>query len=43
LGPHNGHISLYSEGALDKLYKEFSGVARRDWRGYKGVQAWLFT
>lgn len=43
LGPNNGHISLYSEGALDYIFRTLGGVARRDWRGYKGVQAWLFA
>lgn len=42
LGPHNGHISLYSAGALDELFRSFGGTRRRDWRGYMGVQAWLF-
>jgi SAM-dependent methyltransferase len=43
LGPANGHISLYSREALDTLYRRLEGRNRRDWRGYPGVQAWLFN
>jgi SAM-dependent methyltransferase len=42
LGPHNGHISLYSAGALDHMFERLGGVKRRSWGGYMGVQAWLF-
>ena len=42
LGPHNGHISLYSRGALDFTFRDMGGKARRIYRDYPGVQAWLF-
>jgi SAM-dependent methyltransferase len=42
LGPHNGHISLYSREGLDHVFAEMKGRRRRSWRGYAGVQAWLF-
>jgi SAM-dependent methyltransferase len=42
VGPDNGHISLYSEGALTHLFKELGGKYRDMWRGYHGVQAWVF-
>ncbi len=42
LGPDNGHISLYSRESLDLIFRSLGGVRRADWRGYKGVQAWLF-
>jgi SAM-dependent methyltransferase len=42
LGPANGHISLFSREALDTMYDRLGGRDRRDWRGYPGVQAWLF-
>ena len=42
LGPHNGHISLYSREALDYVFKNMGGVNRRMWADYPGCQAWLF-
>jgi SAM-dependent methyltransferase len=42
VGPDNGHISLYSRGALDSLFEQLGGYARVTWRGYPGVQAWQF-
>jgi SAM-dependent methyltransferase len=42
LGPANGHISLFSREALDTMYARLGASDRRDWRGYPGVQAWLF-
>lgn len=42
VGPDNGHISLYSRGALDDLYRQLGGCARLMWRNYPGVQAWQF-
>jgi SAM-dependent methyltransferase len=42
VGPDNGHISLYSRGALDHLYAELGGARRTAWRNYAGVQAWAF-
>ncbi len=42
VGPDNGHISLYSRGALDWLFKELGGTDRLLWRDYPGVQAWQF-
>jgi SAM-dependent methyltransferase len=42
VGPDNGHISLYSRGALDSLFKQLGGSARSMWRDYPGVQAWQF-
>jgi len=43
LGPHNGHISLQSRGSLEYIYRTLGGKARRLWRDYPGVQAWLFA
>jgi SAM-dependent methyltransferase len=43
LGPHNGHISLYSREGLDHVFKEMKGVSRRLWNDYPGCQAWLFN
>jgi hypothetical protein len=34
--------TLYSAGALDELFRAFGGTRRRNWRGYMGLQAWLF-
>jgi SAM-dependent methyltransferase len=42
VGPDNGHISLYSRGALDSLYAQLGGRCRLMWRNYPGVQAWRF-
>ncbi len=42
VGPDNGHISLYSRGALDRLFKDLGGRSRLMWRNYPGVQAWQF-
>ncbi len=42
LGPHNGHISLYSRESLDFLFKDMKGSGRRMWSDYPGCQAWLF-
>lgn len=43
LGPHNGHISLYSREGFTHVFKEMGGVERRLWNEYPGVQAWLFN
>ncbi len=43
LGPHNGHISLYSREGLDHVFKEMGGADRRMWTDYPGCQAWLFN
>jgi tetratricopeptide (TPR) repeat protein len=42
LGPHNGHISLYSREGLDRVFEDMGGADRRTWTGYAGCQAWLF-
>jgi len=42
LGPHNGHISLYSADALTYLFIKLGGSSRRIFRDYAGTQAWLF-
>jgi SAM-dependent methyltransferase len=42
LGPHNGHISLYSREGLDYVFSKLGGAGRRMWNEYPGVQAWLF-
>lgn len=42
VGPDNGHISLYSRGAFDSLFKQLGGCSRLMWRQYPGVQAWQF-
>jgi len=42
IGPDNGHISLYSRGALDCLFDSLGGRSRLMWRNYPGVQAWRF-
>jgi hypothetical protein len=42
VGPDNGHISLYSRGALDHIFKQLGGRSRTFWREYPGVQAWQF-
>jgi SAM-dependent methyltransferase len=42
LGPDNGHISLYSEPSLTRLFKSMHGSKRRLWNNYAGLQAWLF-
>ncbi len=42
LGPHNGHISLFSRGGLDYVFESMGGVQRRMWNDYVGVQAWKF-
>jgi SAM-dependent methyltransferase len=43
LGPHNGHISLYSKDGLDHVFAAMRGTRRRLWRNYPGLQAWLFA
>jgi SAM-dependent methyltransferase len=40
LGPANGHISLYSPEALDRLFAKLGGTARCKWNDYAGIQAW---
>jgi len=40
IGPSNGHVSLYSVGAFDTLFRKFSGERRLLWNNYPGVQAW---
>lgn len=40
LGPANGHISLYSPEALERLFTALGGAERILWSGYAGVQAW---
>ncbi|RBP15911.1 tetratricopeptide repeat protein [Roseiarcus fermentans] len=42
LGPHNGHISLYSREGLAHVFKDMGGAERRMWNDYPGCQAWLF-
>jgi SAM-dependent methyltransferase len=42
VGPDNGHISLYSRGAFDHLFRQLGGHSRVMWRDYPGVQAWRF-
>ncbi|WP_083269464.1 class I SAM-dependent methyltransferase [Bosea vaviloviae] len=42
LGPHNGHISLYSREGLTHVFNDMGGVDRRLWNNYAGLQAWLF-
>lgn len=41
IGAQNGHISLYSEGALAALQKELGVVAVEVWRSFPTVAAWL--
>lgn len=43
LGPSNGHISLYADRSLSRLFEAMGGEDRRMWRNYAGVQAWLFA
>jgi hypothetical protein len=40
VGPANGHVSLFSAGALDVLFKRLGGKRRVTWNGYAGLQAW---
>jgi len=40
IGPANGHVSLYSVGAFDVLFRKLGGVRRVLWNDYPGVQAW---
>ena len=40
VGPANGHVSLYSVGALDTLFSTLGGRQRLLWNSYPGVQAW---
>ncbi|MEM6854487.1 MAG: class I SAM-dependent methyltransferase [Planctomycetota bacterium] len=40
LGPANGHVSLYSRGAFDEMFKKFGGTRRLSYDNYPGVQAW---
>lgn len=42
VGPHNGHISLYSAKSLDRMFKHLRGSKRDMWNNYPGVQAWKF-
>jgi hypothetical protein len=42
VGPANGHVSLFSAGALDVLFKRLGGKRRAVWNGYAGLQAWQF-
>jgi SAM-dependent methyltransferase len=42
LGPANGHVSLYSEGAFDILAEELGVKSIQKWQGYPGIQAWFF-
>jgi SAM-dependent methyltransferase len=42
LGPANGHVSLYSRGAFDELFKQLGGKERLFWNDYPGLQAWRF-
>jgi Methyltransferase domain len=42
LGPHNGHISLYSAKSFDYVFRAMKGADRRLWNNYPGVQAWIF-
>ena len=42
VGPDNGHVSLYSRGAFDSLFRQLGGASRLSWREYPGVQAWQF-
>ena len=43
LGPHNGHISIYSRKSFEFLFAKMGGKSRRLFKGYTGVQAWLFA
>ena len=40
VGPANGHVSLYSVGAFDVLFRKFGGQKRQLWNNYAGIQAW---
>lgn len=42
VGPDNGHISLYSPATFDHLFADLGGARRTMWRGYAGLQAWVF-
>lgn len=42
LGPANGHVSLYSEGALKVLAERLGAKKTYNWQGYPGIQAWFF-
>lgn len=40
LGPANGHISLYSSEAFEKLAQRLNVVEKLVWNNYPGLQAW---
>lgn len=42
LGPHNGHISLYSRKGLDFVFNDMGASSRRIFKDYAGLQAWRF-
>jgi SAM-dependent methyltransferase len=43
VGPANGHVSLYSVGALDALFRKFGGTRKLLWNNYPGIQAWQLS
>lgn len=42
IGPANGHVSLFSVGALEQLATHLGASRRLSWNDYPGVQAWRF-
>lgn len=42
IGPANGHISLYSQKAFDKLAERLGAKNKLMWNSYPGIQAWQF-
>ena len=42
VGPANGHISLYSQAALQELFQQLQGTRQLMWNAYPGIQAWQF-
>lgn len=43
VGPANGHVSLYSVGSFDVLFRKLGGERRLLWNNYPGVQAWQLS
>jgi hypothetical protein len=42
LGPANGHVSLYSVRSLELLAEMVGVKMTHKWKGYPGIQAWIF-
>jgi SAM-dependent methyltransferase len=43
LGPANGHVSLYSREAFEKLAQRLNVVEKLMWNDYPGLQAWRIS